>query len=111
MTPSTATMTALDTAPVPEVCSFPLTYVCDMENGMQVLHSITKEAELKVEFPWLFFGLQYHYSTVHTACTLFHHAMSFGLVDKFIGYGRTDNMKWSAPQEAVNVARKGEFEC
>jgi len=111
MPPSTANTTALDTAPVPEVHGFQLTYVCDMEKGMQVLHSITKEAELKVEFPQLFFGLQYHRSTVHAACTLFHHAMSFGLIDEFISYGRTDNGKWLALREAVNTARKGEFKC
>ena len=112
MAPSIAMGSAVagfDVVPVPEVRNFPMLYVCDMHDGMQVLYSIAKEAELKAEFLQLFSGVKYHRSTVLAACTLFHSAKGFGLIVKFVDYGRTNNGKWSALHEAVNMAMKGEY--
>jgi hypothetical protein len=105
-TPSIATSSGA--TPLPEVNGFPLLYVCDMRDGMQVLQSHSKEPELTAEFCQVFSGMEYYRSTVRAACTVFRRAMSFSLVDEFVSYGRTNKGKWSALRDAVNMAMRGE---
>ncbi|RDX40395.1 hypothetical protein OH76DRAFT_1490308 [Lentinus brumalis] len=83
--------------------SFPLPYVCDMQDGMEKLLSVDRS--ISEQFSLAFPGIKYTRSTFYRHRSVYRDAKQWNLVDVFASKGRTTDGLWSALVKEVEARR------